>query len=182
MSQEEPHKRAQAEVELRSKFTDQERQSGLVAIALCSGNTSRAHRELEAQGLSISRPTLDRWKRAEDYRRVRADVLPQLKQMQAEANTNLATQQMEVSAQITERLANEVDEIPVRDLPGSARNMSVSSAVHTDKARDLRDENVVIVQHRSAAEILRGLARKAPGLIEPAPVVEAEVVEETKDE
>ncbi len=80
-------------------YTDHEIERGLVAIALCSGNTRRAHRELKQRGLDIPRSTLLVWidNYADRYARVRAEILPRLKDEVAEQHTDLARYQMDVT-------------------------------------------------------------------------------------
>jgi hypothetical protein len=81
----------------------------------------------------------------------------------------LAAKQMAVSEQMTQRLAEQVGEIPARDLPGGIRNIDTGAAIHTDKAALLREEPTQIVR-RDSTEIKREL--KARGIILDGTVVE----------
>src|SRR5947207_2111245 len=102
------------------RYTDQERERGLVALALASGNTVRAQEALAAQGLRVGRTTLWEWKtklhRAE-YEELRERTLPAIRAYAAEKHMELADAEMETSAQLLERLKDEAGDIPVRDLP-----------------------------------------------------------------
>jgi hypothetical protein len=73
-------------------YTDQEVERGLVALALCSGNSRRAARLLEDRGLPIPRSTLKQWPDLypDHYSAVQAQVLPELKARLAEEHTALA--------------------------------------------------------------------------------------------
>ncbi len=76
---------------------------------------------------------------------------------------------------MTERLAREVEGIPVRDLPGGVRNVIVAAAVNRDKSQLLADQPTQIVGRRSFEEIKREL--KARGVILDGIAIEEEVRE-----
>ena len=44
-----------------TRYTDDEFERGLRAVALCSGNTRRAASALKSQGLAVPRTTLQHW-------------------------------------------------------------------------------------------------------------------------
>jgi hypothetical protein len=154
-------------------YTLEEVERGLVAVALCSGNSRRAARLLEDQDTPIPRGTLERWKadRADTYERVREDVTPRLKAMLAEEHTDLARAQMDTARKLLTRLDEEAEELPARDLPTAIRNLDVGTGIHTDKSRDLRGE-ATVVRHETVdvANLLKALQARFPGLIRQVPV------------
>ncbi len=87
--------------------------------------------------------------------------MPQLRAHLARKHTQLAEQQIEVSARLTNEMVTRVEngeELPLRDLAGAVRNFDVGSGIHTDKSRELRGEPTYIVtEHRDVAQILREL-------------------------
>jgi hypothetical protein len=64
--------------EIAHRYTDQERERALVAVALASGNCERAATSLAEQDIPVPARTLREWKRehADLYQRVEQDVLP----------------------------------------------------------------------------------------------------------
>lgn len=163
------------EVARRSRYTPAERERGLTALALASGNSRRAAALLKEQGLSIPASTLFTWPQLypDEYQAVREGVLPRVKAELAEAHSALAARQVEVSSEMTERLAKEMGGIPVRDLAGAIRNIDTGSGIHTQRAAELRGEPTII-EHRSLKEIIGGLERR--GIITKVPS-EFEIIE-----
>ena len=146
-------------------YSEAERERGLVALAVCSGNSRRAARLLAHRGLPIPRSTLKQWPDLYpgQYGAVQTRILPELKARLAEEHTALAEDLMDLSREMAGRLLHEYSELPVRDLSSGIRNASVASAVHSDKARDLRGDPTAVVEHRSVEEIERPL--RALGIV-----------------
>jgi len=135
---------------------------GLLALAECGGNSEHAARLLAEDGLPIDARTLRRWRRdtyPERYERVRQEALPRIRQAAADAHLALSRRQIALAGEMTDRLAHKYGEIPARDLAGSLRNVSVSSAVHSDKAALLDGQPTAIVR-RDFGEIKRLLRDK----------------------
>lgn len=130
------------------KWGDAEKERGLVAVALCSGNTWRAAREIAAQGLPIPRSTLELWvrKNPELYRRVRDEKLDEIKATLAAQHEALARRQLEVSNKLTERLDKESDKLPIRDVSTAQRNLDVGTGIHTQRAAELRGDPKITVE------------------------------------
>jgi hypothetical protein len=167
----------------RRTYSDPERERGLVALAYYSGNAGRASAALKEQGLPIPKRTLNDWRNrhAEVYERVRQEMLPRIEAEVAEQHTELANAAIDTQRKVLERLRGEVDELPARDLPGAARNVAVTSGIHSEKARLYRDEPTEI--RGASADDLETLTRRwqklieaHPELIQPEPQ-DAEVVE-----
>ncbi len=63
-----------------------------------------------------------------------------------------------VTADILDRLAREYENLPVRDLPGAARNTETVAGIASDKSANLRARALdPAAPMRSAAEIVRSL-------------------------
>ncbi len=146
----------------RRNFTEVEIERGLVAMALNSGNSRRARAALKAQGLEISHQTLHKWttSRADHYERVRREVLPRIKDAAQEMHMDLAARAASIEQQFLDRIENELPEIPARDLPGGLRNVSTTSGIHTDKARDLRGDPTSVIEHRSFEQLVAAMRAK----------------------
>lgn len=172
-------KRAGRTVARRPRYGNPEIERALIAVAYTNGNTHQAARDLAEDGLNIDHKTLWRWSRrlhVDRYEELRAEVLPRIRAHAAERHMALADAQMDVSRRMTERLAEEIEDVPARDLPGGIRNVTTAAAVHTDKAQLLNDQPTQIVK-REASEVLRAL--KARGIIiDGGEVLDAEVVED----
>ena len=152
-------KNVRGEITTRSRYSDQEIELGLSAVALYSGNTRRAAESLAAAGQQIPRETLRDWLNAHstEYERVRQQITPRLKERMAERHSELAEAGMELEAELLAKTFESLGEIPARDLPGAIRNAAVTVGVHSDKARDLRGEPTAVVEHRSPQQILKAL-------------------------
>ena len=79
-----PEKRGR-EIPTRSRYSDQEIELGLSAVALYSGNTRRAAESLAAAGQPIPRETLRGWLNLHpiEYERIRREITPRLKERMA---------------------------------------------------------------------------------------------------
>ncbi len=157
-------------------------QRGLLAVAVANGNARKAAADLaeDPEGFKVPHRTLYGWKKREatSYEEIRAKLLPRIRAEAAEQHMRLAEHQASVAGKMTERLEQEIDDIPARDLPGGIRNVTTAAAVHTDKAAVLRGEASVVVEHRDASEVIRAL--KAKGVIiegEAEEIPEAQLVE-----
>ena len=160
-----------------SQHSNEEIERGLLAVAVANGNTRRAQQALAVEGLDLPRSTLHRWQmetHAERYIQIQADVLPKIRAQAAEQHMELAERGMAVEQKLLDKLEEEVNEIPSRDLAGAARNVATGTAIHTDKAGILRGEPSVIVS-RGMHEIVRSL--KAKGIVIEVEAEEVEIEE-----
>lgn len=147
-------------------YEDVER--GLVALALANGSARHAHRLLGSSGLDIPISTLESWKRTqgERYLSVCARELPRIKQALAERHTALAQLQADLAEKAARRLHSSLDddELKPNQVGSVMHQANVGAGIHTDKARDLRGEPAVVIEHRSAEEIEAKL--RSMGIIE----------------
>ena len=147
----------------RRRYTAAEVERGLIALVYCNGSASEAHKLLKADGLTIPAKTLESWKdrtHAEKYQRIRREEGPRLRQRAIDAHLAAAARELAVSAKMTVRLEENIDEIPPRDLPGGIRNLETSVGINIDKAQLLAGQPTEIHQTRSADELLRSLQDK----------------------
>jgi hypothetical protein len=86
-------------------------------------------------------------------------------------------QKMKVSQKMTEKLEQEVDEIPARDLPGGIRNIDTSIGINFDKAQIIMGEPTQITQGtKRVPELIRSLKSKGIEFID-ADATEEEIPE-----
>jgi hypothetical protein len=144
------------------RYTEQEIDQGLFALAWMSGNSRRAASLLATQQVHIPASTLADWtKRYPDrYARVRVETLPRLNADLAEQHTALAQAGMDLEDELRRKIVEQQAEIPARDLPGALRNVATSTGIHSDKARILRGEPTQIVEHKDPLALLRSLRSK----------------------
>jgi hypothetical protein len=157
---------------------DEKIERGLLAVAAYSGNTRKASAFLKnTDGFDVPHQTLWRWARREHverYEAIRAEVLPHVRAQAADEHMEIAEMQMEANRKIVTRLSANVDELPVKELPGASRNMSVGAAVETEKAQLLNDQPT-----QRVATDLPGLLKEIKSMgIDPKTVLEGQVVSE----
>jgi hypothetical protein len=132
---------------------------GLLALAECNGNGRKAERLLAEDGITISDSTLYLWKNgphAEQYERIRAEVLPKVRLAASEDHMALSERCMEAEHLLLDRLVDEVPKLDRRDISTSLRNVSTSGAIHVDKGQVLSDAPTEI-RRLDTGEVLRKL-------------------------
>lgn len=151
----------------------------LIALAATNGSPTKASALLAEGGVRVDKSSIREWKRKypDRYTALRAEVLPAVRTQAADEHMELAAMQMEVNRKIVRRMSDEVDELPVKELPGASRNMSVSSGVETDKAQLLNDQPTSRVAHNLPG-VLKELKEMGIEFGVEAVVEDAEVVEE----
>lgn len=134
-------------------------QRALVAVAACSGNGRAAARALKAEGVKIDHTTLYRWKDryAEDYARIRAELLPKIREGAADLHRALEQRQLEGSLKATNEIIERLPEMSDKDRITATGKFDIGSGIHAEKAQMYDGEPTHIV-HRSSAEILREMA------------------------
>lgn len=166
-------------------YTKPEVELGLAALAVHLGNTRQAHKSLKARGTEIPAKTLERWKRSthvERYREVRAELAQTVKAEVAEEARSIARDALEGARELVAGTRKEQGEIPARDLPGAARNLSVSAGILLEKANLYDDGPTHIVKHDLSA-LLRQLKDRGLAVdVEVEEITDAEVVEEPPNE
>jgi len=155
---------AVAEKPKKPVYGEAEIHRGLVEVAACSGNTTKAARHLaeDPDAPSIDQKTLWRWsvkEKVEDYERIRAEALPAITARAAEQHQALAEMQMEGSALLTAELIAEASQLDPKDKVNALGKMDIGSGIHTEKAQLLSGQPTHRAD-RSVEELIRGLASK----------------------
>lgn len=173
-------KQGAAAARKRPEYGLEEVLRGLTAVAYANGNAAKAQRDLMETGWKVSRRTLLKWSRhshADDYERIRREILPEVGARVADEHMDLARTANGIAGEMLQRMKGQIGEIPARDLPGGIRNVSTTAGIHTDKARDLAgDYSTPNKTTRELPEVLRALKDKLGLEVE---VIDAEAVEET---
>jgi len=156
-------------------YGEEEIEHGLMAVALCAGNTAEATRQLALDGVRISRSTLDRWTRtshAERYLALRAELVPKVHAKIAEECEDMARRLAEVERETVEKFQQELPSLKASEAAGAVRNITTSKGINVDKAAAYRGRPTAIVEHRPSEEIMRELERFAIEKPERKPDVE----------
>lgn len=134
------------------------RQRAFIALALAGGNAERAAERCDASARSIRR-----WRdsHGEEYERVRRDLAPQIEATVLAECHATAVRLGEIERLAAEKLAIalENDQIPAKDLPSALQRLTTAKAINIDKILVMSGRPTQVVEHRSAAELVRRLAR-----------------------
>ena len=140
-----------------------------MALALCSGNASRASRELEAVGLKVPRKTLSDWKRshADCYRELQETIQPHINAEIAETAEAIVRRITEVESDAIEKIAEELPSMTGPQAATALQRLTWSKGVNADKSRTYRDLPVEIKRTDSMAHIeaMRALITRFPGIL-----------------
>ena len=158
------------------RYSEEEKERGMVALVLHDGNSRRAEADLEAAGFNIPASTLQGWKRtrADEIDRVAHELGPQMREARARALDDLAHAAMEVTKEGLNELSGKMGTLEPRDLPGAIRNTATTAAIATDKSAQLRGEPTSRVKVDITTAIAK-LQRK--GLIVDGEAVEIKEIE-----
>ncbi len=167
-----------ADLERRGgKYSEEDIERGLHALALSGGNASRAQRQLKAEGLTIPASTLEGWRKnthADRYATIRYQVIPQIHAKLAEESEDLAAEYAKLELETIARFRKELPNLKASEAAGAARNIATSRAIAVDKASLLRGRPTTIVEHKTVEESLRKLAALG--------VIDVDYVDGTADE
>ncbi len=140
-------------------YGDYEIERGLLALASENGVASRAVKLLKGDGVKIPPRTLEKWRthtHRDRYERVRAEVLPKVRQESAQEHRQLERRQLELAAKLTERLKGEVETMTSKDAIQALGKADIGTGIHAEKAQ-LLDGEATHRPERSATEIIRAL-------------------------
>ena len=124
-----------------SRYSPEEIEYALTAVAAAGGSTKRAAKALEAEGRKVPESTLRLWRSdlyADRYREIEADELPKRYARLAERCEANAERLGVIEELLTDRLEAEASGLTPRDAAGALRNVSVAKAVNIDKASVIR--------------------------------------------
>jgi len=159
----------------KAHYTDQERQLGLTALAVCSGRRDRAHDLLKEQEVDIPAKTLYHWAtkdHVDEYQRIRLEIAPKLQAQLADAHQALATDAASLEAKTIQKLDERLNsgEVEDKNLANIFKAAAIAGGVHVDKAQLLNDKPTAIVK-RDPAEIIKEFKSRVG-------VLEGEVISE----
>jgi hypothetical protein len=161
-------------------------ETGLRAVAMASGNATRAAEVLERSGQrAIPRRTLSKWAtetHAERYRRISQEVLPELNARLAEGSDALVQAYSELQWDAIERAREKLPEAKVSELASLMKAGAVGTGIHTEKSQLRRgaptETEIKKQDAESIHESLKTIARRWPQFINPG-VLEGLAVEVT---
>jgi hypothetical protein len=136
------------------RYSTEEVEQGVTALALMNGNAGRAHRELRALGVQVPRRTLGSWTRihADRYEAIKRDVVPRIHRRMADQAEELADRYAEAELTALERLVPKLQELKPAEVTGALRNLATSRGISVDKSLLLRGQPNMIVQHHHDIE------------------------------
>lgn len=165
-----------------SKYTGEEIELGLRALAAFSGNCKRASDALKDQGFNISGPALARWRKAQQqrYAEIWHEVAPYLQARVAERQEELVEAYTDLEWEMLAKLREELPKIEGDRAAGALRNVAVTKSIAFDKGRLARDMPTEIRQEKaSISDLLKLLASpKFRGIVD----VNPELIEATAEE
>lgn len=157
----------------KRSYDEETKQRALLELAACSGNARLASRRLAEDEVEISHQVLYVWMNdthAADYQRLRADLLPKLRERAADRHAALEDRAMTIEEMTSDRIEAEIPHMKHKELIDADYKASLKAAIHTDKR--LLHEGQPTSHVRTSVEIIRDL--RSLGYDE----VDAEVVSE----
>lgn len=166
---------------LKGGYTIQDVEKALHCLAWNGGNANATSIQLSEEfKLNVTAQTLRNWQKSLFPRR----YVEIQRQLRGEINHKTAALFMEnaqrsgqVREEMISRLADEHQELPVKELPNAIKALAVTSDVDVKGAALLRGEPTEIVQDRTPEEIVRKLQSLN---VLPEDEVDAEIVEEDR--
>jgi hypothetical protein len=156
----------------------------LTECAMVRSSARLAAQRLKAKGIRVPRQTLETWMhdtRADDYQEIRDNLAGPMQRKIAVEHEDNALEGAAVTRKLWQKLNENLDKIPERDLAGAVRNTTVAAAVSTDKALETRERPVKMPEltipqwEANRDELIKlGLLDDTPALDPP----DAEVVED----
>jgi hypothetical protein len=132
------------------RYSDEEIDRGLVALALHAGNRRAASEALAREGVEIPQDTLRHWleRKRDRYDELRTELLPRIRERIAQQSEDLAQAYAEKELELLAGLKDE----PMKpsDRASVIRNLSTSRGISVDKAMAMRGMPTQIVEHRTA--------------------------------
>jgi hypothetical protein len=164
----------------KSRYTEGEKEQALHILALCSGKSRRAARELEPF-FKVDESTLRQWKKAEPerYQRIEDEVIPEKYRELASQNEAVGLKALKFQDDALDKLqaALEAGEIDIQKLSTDMRNAGVTGGIAQEKGALARGRPTEIKAVQDPVQLMRSLATRFPGLLEPK-LVDAEVTME----
>lgn len=153
-----------------ARYTEAEIEQGLHMLALRSGNSRAAAKELAKGGVKVSYSTLYRWQQdqPERYQRIEEEVIPELYAGLARSNEAVAQQATDLEVKLLGKIdqATDAGELTAKDQAGALRNVSVTKGVAMDKATIARGRPTEIKATADVTQLIESMARRFPGVIQ----------------
>jgi len=151
------------------RYTDEEKHTGLMALAACAGNSRRAVAILAERGIAVPDGTLRAWRRRseQEYESLRQEIAPRLESELISLARETAIYASQVEWKAIEKAEARIDGGQDYDPAKTAVAMSRIKATAIDRLFTLTGRPATIVEHRRAEELVRSLA--SLGVIELAP-------------
>ena len=131
------------EISRSPHYGDNERRYALGVLALCDGDSRAAAKALKEQGLSGPKDrTLREWAtstHAAEYLAVKKEHAPQVNAAHAERWDQVSKAATSATLKGLKRLDRDMDKIPLRELPRTVRDSSVTGGIAEDKSVRLRE-------------------------------------------
>ncbi len=159
-------------------YTEEDVEDALHHLANFGGNVNRTRVFLEQEkNLYINNQILTRWARfkfAQRYSEIQTKLRATIGETVAAKLSENASQAADLNQEILDRLAENVYELDVKELPGAAKAMAQTASINIEKSLLLRGQPTDIVATRSPEEILRELKRLGAGFKDEPITVENE--------
>ena len=161
------------------KYGAAELQRALTTLAHNNGNVKRTVKALKSE-VGVSARQLTRWREenADEYERIRRDIMPAVREQEAENLMARVGELGELEADLIVRNRAEVPNLKPGEASTALRNASVSKAISYDKAKDLRGGDVPPQQNPPFEETVEHLKRLAGGPAQLARLLGLPVAEE----
>jgi hypothetical protein len=160
-----------------NKHSPEDIDAALLAFAATGGNASRASRLLKERGIDVSTSTVTKWAERtypDRYMQIAATHGAELDRVLAEQARGIAMRASEVERLAIDNTEEALKAGEVKDPSAVARNMSVTKGIAVDKTLVLTGRPAQIVEHRSAADLIKKLEKLG--------IVDSTAVEEEHEE
>ena len=120
-------------------YSTEQIERSLLVLAHLNGNATKAERVL-ADEIGVSRRTLTRWRNemfASEYDRLRREVLPAIRERQAERLMDAVEELGDLEAELIQKNRADLGGLKPAEVSTALRNASVSKGINLDKAEVL---------------------------------------------
>lgn len=152
----------------QKRYTEQERERGLLALAVHGGSYAKASRYLAETGHSMSVDTLKGLRRnhPDRYLQIMKDAAPKVREVIAAEAEALALKLTEVEWEALELTQSTLASLAPKDVSKTLFNLSKSKSTQLEKAALLRGMPTEIHEKRSPTELMDAIRKKLGDSIE----------------
>lgn len=150
------------------RYTEQERERGLLALAVHGGSYAKASRYLTETGHTMSPDTLKGFKRnfPDRYHQIMKDAAPKVREIIAAEAEALALKLTEVEWEALHKTQESLPSLDPRDLGRTLQYLTKSKSTQIEKAALLRGMPTEIHEKRSPDEIFNSIRQKLGDVID----------------